>query len=155
MDETKKRLLRAESVEEVAQILKDAGDDEANAENVWQEACRLREQDGKDLSLDELDAVAGGMGGRSWYEEGCAATVEPGSNCSAVDGGCFMFFNNYNGDPIDQPCIFCPARYTTSYTTILNGQTTFTRYYACRECGKDFFMKDDGTWSELYHEVPW
>jgi hypothetical protein len=58
MDETKKQLLEAQSVDEVAQILKEAGDVEAKAEKTWHEISQLREQEGKDLSLDELDAVA-------------------------------------------------------------------------------------------------
>ena len=49
-----------------------------------EEPAKRRAQDGKELSLDELETVSGGED-RNWLKEGCAATVEAGSWCGRVD----------------------------------------------------------------------
>ena len=43
-----------------------------------EEPAKRRAQDGKELSLDELETVSGGED-RNWLKEGCAATAEAGS----------------------------------------------------------------------------
>ncbi len=110
---------------------------------------QLREREGKDLSLDELDAVAGGLG-RSWYNEGCAATVEPGSDCTGEDGGCMFVHYDYNGNPHKIPCPFCGARYTAQFIFVTPGYDNATvRYYSCRQCKRDFYLNKAGQWAEL------
>ena len=153
MDETiKRKLLAAQGVEEVAQILKEAGDDETTAEKVWQEVRRLREKEGEDLSMDELDAVAGGS--RDWVEEGCASTVEPGSSCWGEDGGCILINIRYDIMPCKQPCIFCGAKYTwdVSFQTNMSGGINYK--YQCRECKKwSYYNSKHSQWEEYPLEI--
>lgn len=131
------KLANAQSVDEVAAILKAEGQDEAMAERAWQEVCHAKEESGKELSLDELDAVAGGREYRDWLKEGCVATVEPGSNCWGDDGGCYEINIHYLFEPYDQPCVYCGARYTYQITLKSNGYNQYTQY-ECRDCGAKF-----------------
>ena len=147
MDEIKERLFAAKSAEEVVQVLKDAGDDEAKAERVWQEICYQREQEGRSLSLDELDAVAGG-GKRDWIKYGCNATVEPDSNCLGTDGGCMFVNVNYDQNVANVPCPFCGARYTAEYINV-SIKACGEFFYRCRECGRySYYNLETGTWEE-------
>ena len=68
------KLLAAQDVNEVTALLKAEGQgiSPEDAERLWEEILRKREKDGKELSLDELEAVSGG---RDYETEGCAATV--------------------------------------------------------------------------------
>lgn len=153
MDETRKQLLEAQSVEEVAQILKEAGDIEAKAEKVWEGICDVREKEGKNLSLDELDAVAGGffLTERDWGKDGCAATVEPGSSCLGTDGGCSAMNISYSHAPNDRPCIFCGAKYTFIFSYFMHSDST-DYYYECRDCGKRFYYnKVKKQWEDFGH----
>ncbi len=59
-DELVVKLKKAKSLEEVTELLKADGQDIAEAEKIWGEIKVSIEQEGKELSLDELDAVAGG-----------------------------------------------------------------------------------------------
>ena len=54
------KLKKAQSLEEVTELLKADGQDVALAERLWKEIEDLHAQEDKELSLDELDAVAGG-----------------------------------------------------------------------------------------------
>lgn len=72
----------AEGSDEVVQILEEVVDGQIEVEKV----SHLGEHDGEALSLDEMEAVAGGAEDRDWLADGCAATVEPGSNCWGTDG---------------------------------------------------------------------
>ena len=87
-DELRKKLLVARSADEVVELAKADGQEitAEDAAQLWEEVLKGREQVGKELSLDELAAVNGGV--RNFVTEGCAATVEPGSNCWGADGGC-------------------------------------------------------------------
>ena len=87
-DELKTKLLAAQDVNEVTALLKAEGQgiSPEDAERLWEEIFRKREKDGKELSLDELEAVSGG---RDYEKEGCAATVEPDSWCWS-DDECFL-----------------------------------------------------------------
>ena len=156
MSETKKefesKLLKANSVEDVMAIMKEAGV-ETSAEEVQKTFEKVKERneaDGKELSLDELDAVAGGVTHRNWIEEGCAATVEPGSDCWGTDGGCTFVNINYGvAEPVDHACPFCGAPYTVqrSYSTNAGGGKGY--YYKCRVCGKSSYKnKKTGNWEE-------
>lgn len=127
MAQVPSRYLEAQSVEEVAELIKADGGDVSRAEQAWKEIGAARERLGEYLSLDELDAVAGGyLDERNWYNEGCAATVEPGSDCFFTDGGCSSMNIVYFTMPGPQSCVLCGARYTFEYNTIEGS------VYACR-----------------------
>ena len=95
-EELKSRLRKAQSAEEAFALLKEKGADAPLAERIWNEIRAGRED--KQLSLDELAAVSGGQD-LDYYNHGCAATVEPGSNCWGVDGGCSHIHNTYKHMP--------------------------------------------------------
>ena len=93
-EELKKKTLAAASAEEVMEIVRAAGE-EITAEEAKQFFETLKKsQADQELSLDELEAVSGGQkwGNGVWVRdystEGCAATVEPSSNCWGTDGNC-------------------------------------------------------------------
>ena len=90
------KLLLADSQEEVTELLKAGGREDVPAQEVWEQVQQRRAQDGMELSLDELEDVAGG---RDWMKEGCAATVEPGSDCWGTDGGCALCNIEYTNLP--------------------------------------------------------
>ena len=72
-NELKAKLLAAKSAEEVTELLKADGQEitPEDAAHLREEIERKRNADGKELSLDELDAITGG---RDWPTQGCAAT---------------------------------------------------------------------------------
>ena len=139
------KLKKAQNPEEVAELLKADGHDEEDAEKIWGELEKMHAEENQELSLDELDAVAGG---RDWLKKGCAATVEPGSNCWGTDGGCKIMNIKYDNKPCDQCCMFCGARYT-AFMVRKDG----FQYYACRECGAEFYFNHtvfmDSMWVRL------
>ena len=92
------KLLLADSQEEVTELLKAGGREDVPAEEVWEQVQQRRAQDGMELNLDELEDVAGG---RDWMQEGCAATVEEGSDCWGTDGGCDLCNIEYTNLPTD------------------------------------------------------
>ena len=105
-NELRGKLIVAQGEEEVRAILAEAGQ-EATAEEVERivaEIAHAAEHDGEGLSLDELDAVAGGGWMRDYREYGCAATVEPGSDCWGTDGGCAALHNTYLNKPVNVKC---------------------------------------------------
>ena len=62
-NELKAKLLAAQSAEEAAELLKangqEAGPDDV--EKLWAEVTKYRQKDDRKLSVDELDAVSGGV----------------------------------------------------------------------------------------------
>ena len=101
-DEQKDRLQQSRSAEEAAALLKEVGVDAPQAERIWNEISAFRED--KELSLDELETVSGGVNHRDYWGSGCAATVEPGSDCWGTDGGCSVNNIEYK----HMPNGFCP-----------------------------------------------
>ena len=95
-------LLQARSAEEAAELLKEVGVDAPQAERIWNEISAFR--DDKELSIDELEAVSGGVEQRDYWGQGCAATVESGSDCWGTDGGCSVHNIEYK----HMPNGFCP-----------------------------------------------
>jgi len=123
------KLLLADSLEEVTELLKAGGCEDLPAQEVWEQVQQRRAQDGMELSLDELEDVAGG---RDWMQEGCAATVEPGSDCWGTDGGCAVCNIEYTNLP-NCNCFKC-GRYSairTAYCSYL-----WTTTVQCRYCGE-------------------
>lgn len=121
------KLKQAASREEVEALLKADGQDVALTDEVWSKAEERRAQDGMELSLDELEDVAGGS--RDWMKDGCAATVEPGSDCWGTDGGCAICNIQY----ICLPEINCPKcnRFSALMNRSIPPYTVF-----CRYCGE-------------------
>lgn len=98
------KLLAVKTREEAAALLKAEGFEDVPEETVWEQVQALRTQESRELSLDELDDVAGGaIHNRSWIDEGCAATVEMDSDCWGTDGGC----NTVNIDYHNLPEYYC------------------------------------------------
>ena len=97
--EFEKKLLSAKSRSEITDILKAAGQEisEEETASLYRKVQELRGVEGRELSLDELDAVSGGVTNRNWQRDGCAATVEEGSNCWGTDGGCTYVNIHYSG----------------------------------------------------------
>ena len=83
-NELKKKVMEAAGAEEIMEIMKAAGE-EITAEEAerFYEKVQDKKTD-RELSLDELEAVAGGED-RDWLRDGCAATVEGGSDCYGTD----------------------------------------------------------------------
>ena len=132
-DELRAKLKKAQSLEEVTGLLKTDGKDVALAERLWTELTHKLEADAKELSLDELEAVSGGATSRDWFTEGCAATVEEGSECWGTDGGCIFVNIMYECMPNGE-CSICgsPAfRYWDENWEERN----HIRYEKCRHCG--------------------
>lgn len=121
-DELKVKIKTAHNAQEVAGLLRDAGADESIAEQVWQEIIRHR--DDKELSLDELEAVSGGA--RNAATEGCAATVEAGSQCVFTDL-CALVFSLYDVYPVNGTCAQCGG--APVYADEVR------RNYFCSRCG--------------------
>ena len=114
------KLLLADSQEEVTELLKAGGREDLPAEEVWEKVQQRRAQDGVELSLDELEDVAGG---RDWMAQGCAATVETGSDCWGTDS-CALINVVYEPAPNSK----CPK---CGRSAIRKDYTFF-----CRSCGE-------------------
>ena len=137
----KAKLLAAQSEEELAALVKADGQEitAEDAARLLEEIEKQHEQEGKELSLDELGAVAGGaIRNRDYLKEGCAATVEPHSRCWGTDGGCLAINIDYSNWPCNTRCPEC-GRYTHSVRSYLNKDGLWT-VYACPECG-EFSLK--------------
>ena len=91
-NELKERLLQAESLEDVKNILEDQPNDVV--ERISKEFEIHRLGDNRKLDLDELDTVSGGAD-RDWTKDGCAATCESGSWCGSNDY-CYCFDVTYD-----------------------------------------------------------
>ena len=98
------KLKNAQDPEQVLELLKEEGCEisQEGAERIFQEITHLRE---RELSLDELEAVAGGAD-RDWLDQGCAATVEPGSWCWSNDN-CVVWDVTYDHAPTEKTCQEC------------------------------------------------
>ena len=129
--ELKAKLLAAQDVNEVTALLKAEGQgiSPEDAERLWEEILRKREKDGKELSLDELEAVSGG---RDYETEGCAATVEPDSLCWS-DDECFLDEVSYQHPPRKKLCPRCGHGIATYQYTHL-----FVAHYWCQGCHNPF-----------------
>jgi len=140
-EELKARLLKAESVEEITDILASGGTDatKEDAERIFEELKKHSEF--REVSEDEMEAVSGGFyneGGlassRDWATEGCAATVEVGSWCWSNDK-CLFVTNSYVNPPAKTRCPACGGQ---MYTYDKTGVSVQAKYYRrCINCGKE------------------
>ena len=62
-NELREKLLTAKSAEEAAELLKADGQEVGpdDVEKLWAEVTKYRQKDDRELSLDEMDAVSGGV----------------------------------------------------------------------------------------------
>ncbi len=133
--ELKSRLLTAQSAEEAAALVKADGQEitAEDAARLWAEISRMREKDdGKELSLDELEAISGGED-RDWITDGCAATVEEGSDCWSTDR-CHLIPVTYTNLP-NTTCPFCGKPATQLSARNLPMAQYYTYGWWCRDCG--------------------
>ena len=93
----------------------------------------------KDLSLDELGAVSGGKADRNWLEDGCAATVEAGSDCWGTDR-CKVLPVTYDHFPIEDPCPQCGGQ-MYFYETESVRRFEHYNHYRCLRCNYDLREK--------------
>ena len=128
-NELKAKLLAAKSEEELAVLLKDAGVDKPAAKRIWAELTNKREADGKELSLDELEAIGGGAD-RDFLKDGCAATMEPGSWCGSNDC-CYFWDVTYDNEPTKTSCPFCGSDPMVTWTM----RDSEGIYIICSNCG--------------------
>ena len=137
-NELKARLLTAESAEDVAEILKANGQEipAESAARLWEEIRREKELDGRELSLDELAAVAAGED-RDWLRDGCAATVEGGSDCYGTDK-CGLFPVTYTHAPTRHRCSDCGGILYSNGTTGGGFFEAEVYHYKCASCGAQF-----------------
>ena len=132
--ELKAKLLAAKSEEKAAELLKADGQETPPevAARLWEEIKKGKEQDGRELSLDELEAVSGGAD-RNWVTDGCAATVEYGSWCGSNDK-CIYWDVTYDFQPTGHLCPNC-GKNMYQQNTIYHGDNQYEDQYRCKYCG--------------------
>jgi hypothetical protein len=135
-EELKKKALEAASAEEIMEIMKAAGE-EITAEAAAQlfEKAQAKKTD-KELSLDELEAVAGGED-RDWLRDGCAATVEAGSDCYGTDM-CGLWPVTYEHRPTRHKCSVCGGILYSNGSTGGGFFEEEVYHYKCASCGAQF-----------------
>ena len=123
------KLTNAKTREEAAALLKAEGIEDAPEEKIWEQVQQLRVPEAQELSLDELDDVAGGVTERNWMASGCASTVEPGSDYWGTDGGCSMCNIKY----VNKPECTCPR--CNRFSALFPYNALGTWFIKCRYCG--------------------
>ena len=147
-EELEKKIMASGSAEEIAEMLKAEGREIApeKAAELYEEA-KVRQGEVKTLSLDELDAVSGGEV-RDWLKQGCAATVEYGSDCWGSDGGCSIMHNQYYNEPDGyQRCVFCGGQVHYGGTVwywvgFADDRNREVYKFTCPKCGLFYVDKD-------------
>ena len=117
-NELKEKLMGAESVEEVKELLKDHPD--LNAEQIWGEIERHRFERNEELDMDELEAVSGGAD-RDWVKDGCAASCK-----QSIEGLCWS----------NDRCAIWDVTYDNFWATCPDGSPhDFDIWGNCKKCG--------------------
>ena len=135
-DELKTKLFAAKNAEEVAELLKADGQEfvPEDAAHLWEKLIKHREQDGRELSPDELEVVSGGADpNRDYLTDGCAATVEPHSWCGSNDS-CVYWSVIYNNEPTINKCPTCNETLYLEYYE-RNNRGIWQSRYKCIHCG--------------------
>ena len=135
-NELKKKAMEAAGAEEVMEIMKAAGE-EITAEEAerFYEKVQDKKTD-RELSLDELEAVAGGED-RDWLRDGCAATVEGGSDCYGTDM-CGLWPVTYEHRPTRHKCSVCGGILYSNGSTGGGFFEEEVYHYKCASCGAQF-----------------
>ena len=135
-NELKKKAMEAAGAEEIMEIMKAAGE-EITAEEAerFYEKVQDKKTD-RELSLDELEAVAGGED-RDWLRDGCAATVEAGSDCYGTDM-CGLWPVTYEHRPTRHKCSVCGGILYSNGSTGGGFFEEEVYHYKCASCGAQF-----------------
>ena len=135
-NELKKKAMEAAGAEEIMEIMKAAGE-EITAEEVerFYEKVQDKKTD-RELSLDELEAVAGGED-RDWLRDGCAATVAAGSDCYGTDM-CGLWPVIYEHRPTRHKCSVCGGILYSNGSTGGGFFEEEVYHYKCASCGAQF-----------------
>ena len=142
-NELKAKLLAAKSAEEAAALVKAAGQEISaeETEKLWAEITKRRDQDGKELSPDELEAVSGGT--RNWASKGCKATVEEDSWCWSSDA-CYYNEVVYENFDASEKCPAYPGRHHYDQTeTEFITEIHMRAKMVCRYCGNSYMSEWD------------
>ena len=133
-DEIKKNLYEADSPKEIQEILSGLGFESSDEEaaRLFEEIQLFHSSETEVLSEDELAAISGG---RDYAKDGCAATVEPDSNCWGEDGGCIAIHFSYSHPPIKYRCKKCG---TYLYRFKQDPGSIFKYGLKCRNCGATY-----------------
>lgn len=123
------KLLAAKSAEEASELVKATGQvlTRRDVVHLWAEIRKSKEQDGRELSADELESVSGGAD-RDWETDGCAASCEAGSWCWSNDK-CIQWEVTYDNMP-SRTCEYCNG--AMEYI----GGVGNTDTYRCKKCGR-------------------
>ncbi len=135
-NDIRRALIKSRSPEEAAAILRENGvqiSDE-DAGKLYDTIHLYYSLDTTELSDDELNAISGGN--RDYATEGCAATVEPGSECWGTDGGCAFVNITYTHPPTTYCCRKCGAHVYTYEP----GHGIYRYVYRCPRCGSEYGM---------------
>ncbi len=126
-------LLHTHSAAEVVSVFAEAGMEISidTAKDIAARVVLVQKENGSALSENELDAVSGG---RDFGKEGCAATVEYGSDCWGEDGGCMLIHYTYVGGPIYFECKKCGKRQLYLVARAVGAKGDI---YRCRSCGQE------------------
>ena len=135
-NELKKKAMEAASAEEIMEIMKAAGE-EITAEEAerFYEKVQDKKTD-REPSPDELEAVAGGED-RDWLRDGCAATVEAGSDCYGTDM-CGLWPVIYEHRPTRHKCSVCGGILYSNGSTGGGFFEEEVYHYKCASCGAQF-----------------
>ena len=137
-NELKAKLLAAKSAQEVAEIMKAEGREipAEQAARYWQEIIREKKLDSMEVSPDEMGAISGGAD-RDWLRDGCAATVEAGSDCWGTDL-CGKWPVTYTHEPTRRKCSDCGGILYSNGTTGGGFFEEEVYHYKCVSCGAQF-----------------
>lgn len=135
-NELKKKAMEAAGAEEIMEIMKAAGE-EITAEEAerFYEKVQDKKTD-RELSPDEMAAVAGGED-RDWLRDGCAATVEAGSDCYGTDM-CGLWPVIYEHRPTRHKCSVCGGILYSNGSTGGGFFEEEVYHYKCASCGAQF-----------------
>ena len=134
-EELRTKVMKAQSADEVADLLREAGTDEALAEQIWNEMSSHKENE--ELSLDELNAVSGGAD-RDWIKDGCAASVEPNSWCKSNDG-CWYWDVTYSHEPANVKCPNCGINLYVAKVRYATNPSDDETCYKCKNCNYEIW----------------
>ena len=134
-NELKAKLLAAQGAAEAAALVKAGGQEitPEDAAHLWEEIKKGKEQDGRELSRDELEAVSGGKD-RNWVTDGCAATVDYDSWCGS-DDWCNYWDVTYDFEPTATLCPNC-GKNMYFQDMIYNEERRVSEFrFRCKFCG--------------------
>ena len=128
-EELKKKLLAAGSEQELKEMLEASGAEATAEQTAWLFKELTDEKEGKELSLDELEAVSGGL--RNWWTEGCYATVEYYSHCEWSVDNCVYIYHCYHNAPIKR----CSCGGDIGRVNDNFNRDRWGYEYRCKSCG--------------------